>query len=113
MKSYLISAINALTLILMGIWGYSVSGNPSFIAFIPVIIGAVLLLFVRGVKNKIKTSLIIASILTFVVLVGLIKPFTAALGRNDSSSIVRVVIMLFTTIIALIALVKDLIAKRR
>ncbi|HKL72301.1 MAG TPA: hypothetical protein VJ855_06565, partial [Marinilabiliaceae bacterium] len=98
MKTYLISAINAFTLILMGIWGYSVSEDPSFTAFIPVIIGAILLLFVRGVKNKIKISLIIASILTFVILIGLIKPLTGAIDRSDSASIVRVVIMMITTI---------------
>ena len=112
MKTYLISAINALTLILIGIWGYSVSDNPSFTAFIPVIIGVVLLLFVRGVKNHARISLVIASILTLAVLGGLIKPLTGALGRNDSASIARVVIMMITTIIAIIALIKDLIVKR-
>ena len=112
MKTYVISAINALTLILIGIWGYSVSENPSFTAFIPVIIGAVLLLFVRGVKNHVKISLVIASILTFVVLAGLIKPLTGAMDRSDSASIARVVAMMITTVIALIYLVKELITKR-
>jgi hypothetical protein len=43
MKAHTASLINAVILVLFGLWGYFGSENPSFTALIPVAVGVVLL----------------------------------------------------------------------
>lgn len=101
MNAYLVSRINALVLIVFGLWGYFQSESPSPTAFIPVVLGVLLLFVNGGVKKQIGTSIIIALVISFATLGGLIMPLKGALGRDDSMAVLRVMVMIVSTITAI------------
>ena len=113
MKTYFISLINALILITFGLWGYFGSESASLTALIPVAVGVLLILVNPGLRKEKKLESHIAVILTFLVLLGLIKPLLGALERYDTLAISRVAVMIFFTIIALFYFVRSFIAARR
>ena len=113
MKAHTASLINAVILVGFGLWAYLGSEMPSNTALIPVIFGAVILSLYRGVKNENKIVAHIAVLLTLLILSGLVKPLTAAMGRDDSLAIIRVSVMMISTVVALVAFIKSFIAVRR
>ena len=113
MKPFIASLANALFLIILGLWGYFASQSPSFTALIPVIAGAVLLGLNNGLRKENKIVSHIAVVLTLLLLVALIKPLTGALGRSDAGAIMRVVVMMASTLWAVIVFVKSFIENRR
>ena len=52
----------------MGLWGYFESESKAITALIPVIIGTILLLVNKGVKNENKALAHVAVLLTFLIL---------------------------------------------
>ena len=80
---------------------------------IPTCIGIALLLLNKGVKNENKIVAHIAVLLTLVVLIGLIKPLTGAIGRSDTAAMIRVFVMILSTIIAMVFFVKSFIDARK
>jgi hypothetical protein len=113
MKVYQINIINALILILLGLWGYWGSETPSPTALIPVLGGALLLALFKGVKSGNKAVAHIAVILTLILLIGLLKPLTGALGRSDNVAIVRVAVMIISCSVAMVYFVRSFINVRR
>ena len=113
MKPYIASLINAILLISLGLWAYFSSESPSNTALIPVIIGAILLVMVPGVKKEAKIPAHIAVLLTLVILIGLIMPLMGAVKRGDNIGIARVAIMLLSTAIALITFIRSFIEVRK
>ena len=113
MKAHKTSLVNAILLIVLPLWGYFSSDSPSMTALIPTFIGVVLLLLNKGVKNENKIVAHIAVLLTLVVLIGLIKPLTGAIGRSDSAAMIRVFVMILSTIIAMVFFVKSFIDARK
>lgn len=114
MKAYKASLINALLLIILPLWGYFSSDTPSITALIPAFIGAVLLGMNYGVKKENKVIAHIAVILTLIILFGLIKPLQGAIGRSDGLAIGRIIVMIISTVVAMIFFVKSFIdAKKR
>ncbi|MBT8046340.1 MAG: hypothetical protein KJN67_04155 [Pontiella sp.] len=113
MKAHTASLINALILIGFGLWAYFGSESPSGTAFIPVGFGVVILSLYRGVKNENKIVAHIAVLLTLLILGGLVKPLTAAIGREDGLAIARVSVMIVSTLLALIFFIKSFIDVRR
>jgi uncharacterized membrane protein len=113
MKPYLASLINAILLIILGLWGYFGSETPSNTALIPVFAGIILVFLNSGLKKENKTIAHIAVIITLLVLGGLIKPLMGAFDRGDSMAIARVVIMMFSTLVALISFIKSFIDARK
>jgi len=113
MKAHQASLINAILLIGLSLWGYFSSETPSITALIPTVIGAALLAMNPGVKKENKVMAHIAVVLTFVILIGLIKPLTGAVGRDDNLAVIRVGIMLLSTIVALSAFMKSFIDNRK
>lgn len=105
--------INAAVLIVMGAWGYFGSESPSPTALIPVVVGAILFVMTNSIRNHNKVVAHIAVLLTLLILVALIKPFTAAMGRADSMAMIRVGLMMLTSLIAMIAFVKSFIDARK
>ena len=55
----------------------------------------------------------IAVLLTLLILGGLVKPLTAALGREDGLAIARVSVMILSTIVALVFFIKSFVDVRR
>ena len=60
-----------------------------------------------------KKRLAIAVVLTFLVLLGLIKPLLGSLERTDTLAISRVAVMMFFTLVALIYFVRSFILARK
>ncbi len=113
MKAHTTSLVNAIALISMGSWGYIDSDSKAITALIPVIIGVILLLVNSGVKKENKIIAHIAVLLTFIVLLGLIMPLKGSIERDNSMGIVRVLIMLITSALALISFIRSFIQARK
>lgn len=113
MKAHSASLINAAFLITLSQWGYWSSDSPPMTALIPTFIGVVLVLLNKGVKNENKMIAHIAVLLTLLMSIGLIKPLTAAFGREDNAAILRVLFMLISTIFAFIFFIRSFIAARK
>ena len=112
MKAHTASLMNALILIGFGLWAYLGSDAPSKTALIPVVFGAVLLALYPGVKKENKIIAHIAVLLTLLILVGLVKPLLGALDRNGLA-VVRVIVMMASTVVALVFFIKSFIDVRR
>lgn len=110
---YQVSAINAISLILIGLFGYFQSQTPSPTAFIPVIFGGILLALNSGVKSQNKIIAHVAVTATLVMLIGLLMPLKSAISKDDIFAALRVSFMLLTTIIALISFIQSFIQARK
>lgn len=113
MKTHTVSLLNAIVLIVMSLWAYFGSDNPSPTAMIPGIFGIVLLVLNNGVKKENKVIAHIAVVLTLLIIIALIKPLSAAIEESRTMSIVRVAAMLITSIWAMIAFVKSFMDARK
>ena len=109
--SHITSLINALSLIILGFIGYQAGGSAT--ALIPVGFGVVLLILVPGVKKEQMVPAHLAVFLTFTVAFALLKPLSAALGRDDGAAVIRTSIMLATSVLALVCFIKSFRAVRR
>lgn len=113
MKPYLINLFNAIVLVILGSWAYLTSDTPSVTSLIPVIVGIILIAITPGFKNGNRVLAHIAVVLTFVILFGLIKPLSGAISRSDAVGIVRVLIMIISSLIAMIVFIKSFIVARK
>ena len=108
---YKSSLINAVLLIFLGVWGYFSSGSAT--ALIPVVFGLILLILYPGVKKEAKIPAHIAVILTLIVTIALFKPLSSSLAREDVGAIIRSLIMLTSSIVALLGFIKGFITARK
>ena len=113
MKANIASLSNGLTLIILSLWGYLSSDTPSMTALIPTFVGAIIILLNKGVKNENKVIAHIVVLLTLIILFGLIKPLLGAIDRGNSGAVVRILLMIMTTIVAIVAFVKSFIDARK
>lgn len=113
MNAFTANIINAILLLGLGSYGYFSSDTPSITALIPAIFGLVLLLCSPGVKSGNKVIAHVAVLLTLLIILGLFKPLTAAMGREDSAAVMRVSIMLVSSIIAMVFFVRNFIQNRK
>lgn len=113
MKAHTASLFNAIILIGFGLWAYLGSETPSKTALIPVGFGAVLLILYRGIKKEDKIAAHAAVLLTLVILAGLVKPLTAAVSREEGMAIMRVSVMIASTLCALFFFIKSFVDVRR
>jgi len=113
MKAHTASLINALILIGFGVWAYFGSETPSKTALIPVGFGVVILSLYKGVKKEDKIVAHIAVLLTLLILGGLVKPLLGALERSDGLAIMRVSVMILSTIASLVFFIKSFVDVRR
>jgi uncharacterized membrane protein (UPF0136 family) len=112
MKIHIINAINAIALILIGLWGYLGSNSPSVTALIPVFAGIILLLLSYWLKSGNKTIAHIVVVVTLLLLFAFFKPLIGAFHRNDTAAVLRVLLMMLTCIIALVVYIKSFINAR-
>ena len=113
MKASTASLLNAIILISMGLWGYFESESKAITALIPVIIGTILLLVNKGVKNENKALAHVAVLLTFLILLGLVKPLLGAFERENTYAIIRVLLMIISSLWAMISFIKSFISARK
>ena len=111
MNSFKANIINSLSLIFIGLWGYLELISPT--ALIPVIFGVVLLLCTKGLKKQNKLIAHIAVLLTLFILLALI--FMRLPKSLDSGGIglIRVIIMILTSIFSMVYFVKSFISNRK
>lgn len=107
------SLINAVLLVGLGLWGYFSSESPSNTALIPVAFGVILLLLNGGVRRENKIIAHIAVVLTLLVLLGLAMPMKGSIARGNTMGMVRVGLMILSTIVAMVYFVKSFIAARK
>lgn len=113
MKPHISNFINAFVLIGMSSWGYLVSPTPSITSMIPAAIGVLLLACHRGVKKKNKAISHIAVVLTLLIFLALIMPLIAVVKKENILGIVRVSLMMFTSLLAFIVFVISFITARK
>ena len=133
MNAHSASLINGIVLVAVGMWGYLESGgfdsdNPtstwggligyiigksnSPTALIPVVIGIILLALNKGVKNQNKVIAHIAVLVTLLSFAN-IMPLRGALADGRSEAVLRIIIMLSSSVYAMIFFIKSFIEARR
>lgn len=115
MKAHTASAINAYTLVAMGLWGFYMTKGPdqSPTVWIPVAFGVVLLILNNGIKFQHKIQSHLAVILTLLIAFALFRPLMSNFEKGDTMGIVRVGLELATSIFALVFFVKSFREARR
>lgn len=113
MKPFIFTLVNAITLVVMGLWGYFSSNDPSVTAFIPVAAGVVLLILSAGIRNQNRHVAHAAVILTLILFIALFKPLSGSLSRHDSAAIARIIIMMFTSLLSLAFYIRSFIEARK
>ena len=113
MKANIVSLINSIVLISMGLWGYFESDSRPITALIPVIAGVILLLINSGVKKENKIAAHVAVLLTLLIIIGLVRPFLGALNRGNIAGIIRVSVMILTSLWAMFTFVQSFISARK
>ncbi len=103
--------LNGLVLVGFGLWGYFQGRSAT--ALIPVGFGTVLLVLYPSVRKEAMVMAHIAVLLTVLILIGLIKPLSAACERGDGGAIFRTSTMFISTLFALICFIKKFIDIRR
>ena len=113
LKPFQLSLINSSSLILLGGYGYFQSSTPSMTALIPVVFGFLLLAMNSGIKKQNKVIAHIAVTVTLLMIIGLIMPLLGSIGRSDNAAIFRIIVMIITSIFAMISFIKSFIAARK
>jgi hypothetical protein len=113
MKAHTVSLINSLVLVTMGLWGYLDSDSRPITALIPVIVGIILLIINSGVKKENKIAAHIAVLLTLLIIIGLVRPFLGTLERANITGILRVSLMILTSLWAMITFIQSFISARK
>lgn len=113
MKTHVISLTNAVILIGLSLWAYLTSPDPSITALIPTIVGVAILILNPGLRKENKIASHIVVILTFLIILGLIRPLIGALDKGDDLVVLRVVIMQLSSVIALAFFIRSFLVARR
>ena len=113
MKPFQASIIHAIVLVAFGLWGYIASEDPSLTALIPLATGVVLLLLSPGLRKENRIIAHIVVILTFLILIALIMPLSGSIERSDTPGVVRVLVMMIASVMALAIFIKSFIDARR
>jgi len=108
MKPFQANIFNSAILIIMGLWGYFSSENPSMTALIPVAFGVLFLLGTSPLKNDNKVVAHIIVLFTFLLVLMIIgKPLRSAIESGGSMKIFRSAAMIMSGIVAMIFYIKN------
>ena len=120
MKTYQANIINALALILMPLWAYlsfeATSEKPqqSITALIPLVLGVILILCNKGIKKENKVIAHIAVFVTLIAILGNVsKPLMSAIEEGRKMGILRICLMILTSVLAMITFIKSFISARK
>lgn len=106
--------INSIVLVALGIWGVKTVGlENSPTPAIPVVIGIILFVCTNFIRNHHKIVSHIAVVLTLLILIGLIRPFTGAMSEGDNMGMLRTGVMMTTSLLALVYFIKSFKEARR
>lgn len=110
MNAHIASLVNGIILVIIGLWGYFESSSAT--SLIPVGIGAALLLLNKGVKNSNKLIAHIAVLITLLSFAN-IMPLRSALSDGRSEAVLRIIIMLSSSVYAMVFFIKSFIDARK
>ena len=122
MTAQKMNLINALTLILLGLWGYIDVSNyklativsfEHWTALITVLFGIILLLCNKGIQNSNKAIAHVAVVLTLLVLIALVGKRLPISIDQGGVGLFRVLAMSLSSFIAFIAFVRSFIENRK
>lgn len=113
MKPFQANILNAIVLIIMGLWGYFGSSEPSPTALIPVGFGVIFALVTPLFRKENRIVAHIVVLLTFLLIIALFMPLRGAINRVDTLGIVRVTLMLATSVLAMVIYIKSFIDARK
>lgn len=101
MKPHLASLLNAILLISLSVFGYFLKEDPSTTALIPGILGLIILAFNPGLKKENKLQAHIAVTVTLIAFIGLFKPLLGAIDRDETSTMLRIILTMLSSILAI------------
>ena len=107
MTAHAANKINALVLIICSLWAYLTPEFSYWTALVPAGFGIALLACGPGVKMENKVIAHVAVVLTLVIFLLLMVPFFTAVGEGNTTSIIRVAVMLITCGFAMVAFIKS------
>lgn len=110
MKAPAANLLNAVVLIIMGLWGYFETSSNT--AFIPVGFGVALLLLSGGVKKEDKVQAHIAVVLTLLILLAMLGMRLPKALDAGGMSLVRTIVPIITGILAMVAFIGSFKAAR-
>lgn len=114
MKPFQANLINAIVLIVMSLWGYFGAGEgASPTALIPTAFGVIFLLVTPPFRKDNKVVAHIVVLLTFLLIIALIRPLTGAISDGRTMAVVRVGLMIASSIFAMIIFIQSFIAARK
>ncbi len=102
--------LNGIVLMAMSAWGYLATGAPT--SFIAGGFGLLFLICSPWIKKDHKIVSHIVVLLTFLLIIMLFKPFSAAMADGRTLAMVRVGAMILAGIIAMITFIKSFRAAR-
>ena len=112
MKAHSANLLNSLTLIILGLWGFSEHlDQPT--AFIPVAFGVALIIATKGIKENNKIISHIAVLFTIIIFAALVGMRLPKLINEGGIDLYRVVVMSATSFIAIIFFIKSFIDARK
>ena len=122
MTAQKMNLINALTLILIGLWGYIDVSNyklativsfEHWTALITVLFGIILLLCNKGIQNSNKAIAHVAVVLTLLVLIALVGKRLPISIDQGGVGLFRVAMMSLTSLLAFIIFIRSFIENRK
>ena len=111
--------INALTLVILGLWGFIDVNTPSletgisWTALIPVFFGVILLLCHKGIKNGSKVIAHISVALTLLILIALVGKRLPKSIENGGIGLFRVAAMSVISLLAFVSFIRSFIENRK
>lgn len=107
MKPFQINVVNALILIVMGLWAYLTAVEPSGTALIAPGFGLLFLILTPPFRKENKVVAHIIVLLTFLLFIALYMPLQSRLEANDTIGLARVAIMMLSCAVAMIIYIKS------
>ena len=118
MNPYKSNLLNSVTLIILGLWSgssflFSCGVEGSMTSLIPLIFGIILLILGRGLRLENKAIAHIVVLLTVIIFFALFMPLKGAIERADNIALIRLSVMLLTSIAALYSFIKSFLNARK
>ncbi|MDG1969549.1 MAG: hypothetical protein P8I56_01010 [Paracoccaceae bacterium] len=104
--------INAIALIVLSLWAYFANGMSSETTLIPVAFGVLLLGHHLWLKGGSRFALAIVVLLTLIIAYALWTPLSSSIDKGQALPIIRVGIMMATSVFALITLIRAVILRK-
>ena len=105
--------INSIALISMSVWGYI--DTNSFTALIPAVFGVILLILGTMLRNEklVKLSAHLVVLFTLLILLALVVQVLPGVVERGGVGLIRVILMITTSAIAMIVFIKSFIDNRK